>query len=237
MTRQPAWQWNEHVQVGVDYQNVDEVRAYDARMRALRDIDQENAAITAAAGLRPEHTVVEIGSGTGAFTRHAARLCAKVYACDVSAAMLQYARAKAEEAKITNIEFCHAGFLTYEHQGEPVDLVVSQLALHHLPDFWKLVALKRVAAMLKPGGRFYLTDVVFPDAATEGPHYFDGLVEKAPANSRQELLQHIRQEYSTLDWILEGMLTHAGFVIEERIAANVFLTAYVCTKAVGKGSE
>lgn len=236
MTGQPAWQWNERVQVGVDYQNVDEVRAYDARMRALRDIDQENAAITAAVGLRPEHTVVEIGSGTGAFTRHAARLCAKVYACDVSSTMLQYARAKAEAAQLTNIEFCHAGFLTYEHQGEPVDLVVSQLALHHLPDFWKLVALKRIAALLKPGGRFYLADVVFPELATETPDYFDNLVEKMPANSRQELLQHIRQEYSTLAWILEGMLTHAGFVIEERITVNALLTAYVCARAAGKGS-
>jgi hypothetical protein len=41
-----------------------------------------------------------------------------------------------------------------------VDAVVTTLALHHLPDFWKGMALKRVHGMLKRGGRLYIHDVI-----------------------------------------------------------------------------
>lgn len=230
MPNQPAWQWNEYVQVGVDYQNVEEVLAYDARMRALRDIDAENAQIAKAVGLQPDHMVVEIGTGPGAFARHAAQLCRKVYACDVSATMLKYAEAKAQEAGLRNIAFVHAGFLTYQHAGDPVDVAVSQLALHHLPDFWKLVALKRLAAILKPGAKLYLHDVVFPETATEGPAFFDAMVAQIPASSKQEVITHIRQEYSTVDWLLEGMLRHAGFTIDSQTKPTAFLTVCLCTR-------
>ena len=47
---------------------------------------------------------------------------------------------KAKQQGLTNIQFHHAGFLTYEHLGEPLHAVVSQYTLHHLPDFWKLIA-------------------------------------------------------------------------------------------------
>ena len=38
-----------------------------------------------------------------------------------------------------------AGFLTFTAPEEPVDAVLSSIALHHLPDFWKGVALQRIA--------------------------------------------------------------------------------------------
>ncbi|MEA1893594.1 MAG: hypothetical protein U9N36_00045 [Euryarchaeota archaeon] len=50
---------------------------------------------------------------------------------------------------ISNALYCHGGFLAYEHEAEPADAMVSIVALHHLPDFWKLVALTRAAKMLK----------------------------------------------------------------------------------------
>lgn len=53
-----------------------------------------------------------------------------------------------------NIEFIQSGFLTYEHQSEPVDLIFTKAALHHLPDFWKQIALLRLNQMLKMGRAF-----------------------------------------------------------------------------------
>ncbi|MDY6857482.1 MAG: class I SAM-dependent methyltransferase [Thermodesulfobacteriota bacterium] len=59
-----------------------------------------------------------------------------------------------------NVEFYHAGFLTYEHASQPVDAVVTTFAFHLLPDFWKGIALKRLNSMLKPGGKLYIHDVI-----------------------------------------------------------------------------
>ncbi|RJQ31585.1 MAG: class I SAM-dependent methyltransferase [Peptococcaceae bacterium] len=112
-------------------------------------------------GLTSNQTIIEFGTGTGDFALEAAQCCARVFAIDISPAMLNFTRRKAELRGIKNIEFHQAGFLTYDHHGEPLDAVVSQLALHHLPDFWKMIALKRIFAMLKEGGKFYLRDVVY----------------------------------------------------------------------------
>ena len=52
-------------------------------------------------------------------------------------------------------------FLTYDHAGPPADVVDSRHALHHLPDFWKAMALSRIAGMLRSGGVLRLWDVVY----------------------------------------------------------------------------
>ncbi len=89
-------------------------------------------------------------------------------AVDVSPAMIDYLRSRAESAGVA-LELAHAGFVSYEHQGEPVDAVYTRHALHQLPDFWKVVALHRIARILRPGGVLRLRDLVydFPSAATE----------------------------------------------------------------------
>src|SRR5439155_15597381 len=45
----------------------------------------------------------------------------------------------------------------------PFDLVVSTLAVHHLDPAGKADLFRRVAAVLRPGGRFVLADVVVPE--------------------------------------------------------------------------
>ena len=67
------------------------------------------------------------------------------------------------------IEFHHQGFLTYEHASGTADAIATSFALHHLPDFWKGVAVQRMAAMLRPGGRMYLYDVVLGEGAGDCP--------------------------------------------------------------------
>jgi putative AdoMet-dependent methyltransferase len=56
--------------------------------------------------------LIDFGSGTGTFAMAAARRCARVHAVDVSQAMIDYAKAKAIGAGISNISFSYAGFLT-----------------------------------------------------------------------------------------------------------------------------
>src|SRR5690606_23506778 len=111
-------------------------------------------------GLNQTHTLVDLGAGTGTFALAVASYCRRVVAVDVSPVMLDMLRQKAEGAGVENVECVQHGFLSYEHKGDPADFVYSRHALHHLPDFWKAVALKRIAAMMKPGGVFYMRDLI-----------------------------------------------------------------------------
>ncbi|NPV91538.1 MAG: class I SAM-dependent methyltransferase [Firmicutes bacterium] len=230
----PKWQYDEMKSTGVDYSNIFEVQAYDDQMSRIRDIGTESKEVISTLALPPAATLLEIGTGTGTFAVEAAGYYSRVLAVDVSATMIEYARRKALGKGIRNIEFYQAGFLTYEHDREPLDAVVSQIALHHLPDFWKLIALKKVHGMLKDGGRFYLRDIVF---SFEPDHYrsffdqwVDGLRQAAGERMAVDTETSIKDEFYTWDWIMEGLLTRAGFDIKKKKYTDGFMAVYLCEK-------
>jgi putative AdoMet-dependent methyltransferase len=229
------WLYDEMKQVGVDYTNVKEIEVYDKQMAKLRDIKQETASIIKLLGIKPEHVLIEFGTGTGEFALQAARHCRRVIALDVSVKMLEYAeKKKKDRGNIGNVDFYQGGFLTYQHTGAPVDFVVSQLALHHLPDFWKQIALKRIYNLLTEGGRFYLRDTVYSFAIDHYQEFFDQWLSETKVLHGDELARDIetaiREEYSTCNWIMEGLLTRAGFIIEHVEYTHGFLAQYVCKK-------
>jgi hypothetical protein len=41
---------------------------------------------------------------------------------------------------------------------------------------------------------------------------------------------HVREEYSTFEWIMEGLLERADFIIETANYENDLMAAYVCTR-------
>lgn len=232
MNDYPSWQYDEMKQIGKDYGDLAEVEAYDARHGRFRDVVKENEGILESLCLQQEHVVIDLGTGTGAFALQAARRCARVYAVDISNAMLAYAKRKAENAGITNIVFCLGGFLTYNHASQPVDAIVTNTAFHHLPDFWKGVALRRLNTMLKPGGLLYLSDVVFEDKNVhENIERFIAKLEKAAGpRIRKDVEAHIRREFSTYDWIMDGLLERAQFHIICKEMQEGVIGRYLCRK-------
>src|SRR5262249_9189005 len=118
-------------------------------------------------GVDANHVLIDIGCGTGAFAVEAARRCRTVYAVDVSARMLAFARRRAASQNLSNLEFRRGGFLSYQHEGPAADILVTKYAFHHLPDFWKGVALLRTNEMLRPAGTLFIGDVVFSFPLTE----------------------------------------------------------------------
>jgi putative AdoMet-dependent methyltransferase len=232
MSDHERWRFDERSQVGVDYARSEEAENYDARHGRFRDVERENDAILDALQLQPEHSLIDIGAGTGSLAVQAARRCRNVYAVDVSPAMLARARQKAEAAGIRNIEFRDGGFLTYRHAAEPADAVVSCIALHHLPDFWKDFALRRIHDMLKPGGRFYLADVIFEDrdVMANAQKWIDGLATAGGDRLRDDAERHLREEFSTFDWIMEGLLARAGYRIERKNFQDGVVGSYLCEK-------
>lgn len=227
-----TWQWDETPAINLDFGDRAVVAAYDARHRKFRDVDGENAAILARLALQPKQVVADFGCGTGAFARAAARRCGTVVAIDLSAAMLDYVGWRAQEEGLANLVCRQGGFLTYAHAGPPFDAIHTGLALHHLPDFWKRAALARLAGMLKPGGRLHLLDVVFQEEnlAANVEAWIAAMAAKGGAEVGESIRAHVAKEYSTLAWIMEGLLERAGFRIDQAEYSGGVLANYYCTK-------
>lgn len=213
----PGWLLDELRTAGRENLDTDHVARYDAKMDAGA---AQELALLQELGLTEQSVVVDLGAGTGQFTIAAATAAGRVVAVDVSPVMLRRLRARIEGASLNNVDAVQAGFLTYEHVGAPADFVYSRYALHHLPDFWKAVALARMRAMLRPGGVLRLSDVVWhfaPDEAAERIEAWCAAAGTQVASdwSREELEEHVRDEHSTFTWLLEPMIERSGLTIEQ----------------------
>lgn len=233
MTVVPTWLYDEFKQVGTDFEDIAQVVVFDRNQKSST-IEAERTLVNRL-GISAGNTAIDIGCGTGTFAIQAALAGAKVYAVDISQAMLTYAQQKAQAANAVDIEFHNAGFLTYEHQAAPVDFIVTKAALHHLPDFWKMIALLRISAMLCDRGILYLRDVVFSFNPSEYQSQIETWIDRVakPVGegfTRQDFETHIREEYTTFDWILEGMLQQAGFIIEHADYFSDTAAQYICRK-------
>jgi SAM-dependent methyltransferase len=218
----PGWRLDEVASAGRENLDADHVARYDSKedAGAVEEVERLRAL-----GLRPLSTVVEFGVGTGQFALAVAPWCERVVAVDVSPPMLARLQANLRAADIGNVEVVQAGFVSYEHVGDPVDIVYSRFAMHHLPDFWKGVALARMHQMLRPGGVLRLWDVVYnfePSDAEARIEAWCATGRDLPAFEpiddgwgRWELEEHVRDEHSTYTWILEAMFCRTGFALED----------------------
>lgn len=232
MKQYSNWRYNELQQVGKDYGSPQEAEVYDASHADFRDVDAENRALLDRLDLEVDAVVVDFGAGTGAFAAAAAEKCRMVYAVDVSEAMLSRARKRSESLGLCNIEFCHAGFLSYEHQGSKADLVTSSFSLHHLPDFWKGIALERIAEMLGDGGRLFIRDVVLQEGKPlEAIATFVEQQERAGSGFlKKDAEGHFREEFSTYDWVMRGLLERSGFRVLSETFFDGVIAEYLCEK-------
>jgi ubiquinone/menaquinone biosynthesis C-methylase UbiE len=228
------WLFDESVQVGVDYTDEDLVDKYDKHHEGFRDFDREAKKIFSALGLSPDSTILDIGCGTGGLTTHFAQMCKHVYAVDISKAMIAQLTQKIESQGLYNVTAVQSGFLTYQHQGGALDAIVANITLHHLPDFWKQIALCKLSDLLKPGGMLFLADVVFGfDPRTYQKTIEDWLAEMeklAGQSMADETIIHVRDEFSTWEWIMQGILERAGFRIDNSFEIMKHIRAYICSK-------
>ncbi len=215
---------------------------YVARYERKAEFDpSEDVEELQSRGLGPASTLIDFGAGTGTLALAAAPICRRVIAVDVSPAMLETLRVRVAEAGATNVDCVHAGFLSYEHDGAPVEFVYTRNALHHLPDFWKGVALRRLAALLVPGGILRLRDLVFSFGLDEAEARIPAWIDEAAVErsedgwTREELVAHVREEHSTFTWLLEPLLERAGFEIVSADYGTVgAYAAYVCRQRPDK---
>jgi len=233
MDTKNIWQYDEFKQVGTDYSSREEVDIYDSRHADFRDIEAESRNILDRFGNNINDVLLDFGSGTCTFAIQAAKRFKRVHAIDVSQVMIEHAKAKAVKAGVANIMFHHAGFLTYEHKDTPADVIVTTLAFHHLPDFWKGIALKRMCSMLKPGGFLYIHDVILEEV--NSINNIQALIDKLAKDGgdllREDTERHFREEYSTYDWVVDELLKRSGFQVKSKQIEGGVLGAYLCIKS------
>ncbi len=226
---------DELAHAGPEHLDEEFIAGYD-RKQGYPDPAADIAAF-AAHGLDRTSAVVDLAAGTGQFAIAAAGQFGRVTAVDVSPAMVSALRAKAEQSGAGTLECVRGGFLSFSPDG-PVDGVYTRNALHQLPDFWKAIALQRIAGMLRPGGMLRLRDLVYDFTPAEAEGVFGGWFAGAASDPAQgytaaDYAEHIRTEHSTFRWLLEPMLAAAGFTVTDVSYERRLYGAYTCFKAGG----
>jgi 2-polyprenyl-3-methyl-5-hydroxy-6-metoxy-1,4-benzoquinol methylase len=166
-------------------------------------------------GVKPGWRIADIGCGNGVLATEAALMGAEVDAIDISPAMLALAQVYARDRKAP-IRTQSAGLLSFAYQPNSYDLIVSEFTLHHLPDFWKAVAMARIFRALKPGANFYLRDIVYasmPDGTDRDVIGWADFNIKNHEFERDCVVTHMRDEHSTFGWVMERMLAEVGFTL------------------------
>jgi arsenite methyltransferase len=197
---------------------------------------------TALTELKPGETVLDLGSGGGIDVLLSAKRVGptgKAYGLDMTDDMLALARENQRKAGATNVEFVKGEIENIPLPDNSVDVIISNCVINLSAD--KSRVLKEAFRVLRPGGRFAVSDVVVrgevPDAIRKNMLLWVGCIAGALEESdyraklRDAGFESVDLEPTRVYDIEDArvFLTEAGISVDE-IAPQVegkFLSAFI----------
>ena len=159
---------------------------------------------------QPDEVLLDLGCGVGHTLRRVAPLVRAAIGADATAGMLEGARTLMARERISNVTLVVTTAESLPFLDATFDGVVCRLAAHHFADVSRAFA--EVARVLRPGGRFVLSDSYAPEDPA-----LDGWI-----NTLEELRDpsHVRA-HPVSEW--RAMLADAGFSVtgEERFTTTL----------------
>ena len=185
---------------------------------------------TALAALHPGEVVLDLGSGGGIDVILSARRVGptgRAYGLDMTDDMLDLARRNAAEAGVANVEFLRGRIEEIPLPSESVDVIISNCVINLSGD--KRRVLGEAFRVLKPGGRFAVSDVVVrgevPAAVRRSMELWVGCVAGALEESEfRELLAEVGFEGADVEPTRLYRSEDARLFLEEAgvdVAANL----------------
>ncbi|MEM7767288.1 MAG: class I SAM-dependent methyltransferase [Pseudomonadota bacterium] len=198
--------WNKTAPGYADAKIRDE-RAYEKKLMITQDL------------FPPDAEILEIACGTGTTALRHAPHVRHYLATDVSSKMLEIARAKAAEQRVTNVTFLEQDISAADWPPAQYDTVLAMSILHLLPD--RPAALAKIHDTLKPGGRFISSTICLGNMGFYFPLLIGAmkLIGKAP--NTVDSLTHDD---------LATAITTAGFTLETHHKMSKAKVAFIIAK-------
>ena len=149
-----------------------------------------------AARVKPDDHTLDIGCGPGYLTRMLADAvgpAGSAIGIDAAPEMIEYARRKA--GRLPNCRFEAGTAESLPSADGSLDVVISSLMMHHLPEEIRLRAVREMKRVLRPAGTLLLADFTIPK---QGVWHLVGLLHRP-----REMMHRISP--------LEPLITEAGF--------------------------
>jgi ubiquinone/menaquinone biosynthesis C-methylase UbiE len=128
----------------------------------------------------PEHTVADLGSGTGFYTDDVAPHAGEVYAVDVQKAMHEYYQEKGVPA---NVELVTTGIEDLPFETDAIDAAFSTMTYHEFASDDALAAIRRA---LGPAGRLAIVDWTATGTGENGPPLDERYTADAAADALRD---------------------------------------------------
>jgi ubiquinone/menaquinone biosynthesis C-methylase UbiE len=139
--------------------------------------------------------ILEIGCGTGRFSRLLVARAEKILAIDLSPQMIRLAR---ERSRLhPNIDYVEGDVMSYHLPAGQFDCIATLTTLHHLPTS---PALRKIRRALKPGGTFVCLDLYqrsdLSDLIFDGVAYPANLLLRLLKTGRPRPSKQVREAYA-----------------------------------------